>query len=97
MGDSIKVANEDDSAVDDGDSPSEGFLWQYTDLLKYGKEKFEIISKINTSDKYIKITGDVKEEKRANHGYEITLSSFEKLFAAISKYQLFWQELGTYG
>ena len=28
---------------------------------------------------YIKITGDVKEEKRANHGYEITLSSFEIL------------------
>lgn len=26
---------------------------------------------------YIKITGDVKEEKRANHGYEITLSSLK--------------------
>lgn len=51
LGDSIKVANEDDSAIDDGASPSEGFLWQYTDILKYGKDKFEIISNINTSDK----------------------------------------------
>lgn len=59
MGDSIKVANEDDSAVDDGASPSEGFLWQYTDLLKYGKDKFEIISNINTSDKYNGITDDL--------------------------------------
>ena len=59
MGDSIKVANEDDSAVDDGASPSEGFLWQYTDLLKYGKDKFEIISNINTSDKYNRITDDL--------------------------------------
>lgn len=59
MGDSIKVANEDDSAVDDGASPSEGFQWQYTDLLKYGEDKFEIISNINTSDKYIKITDDL--------------------------------------
>ena len=31
---------------------------------------------------YIKITGDVKEEKRANHGYEITISSFEILQAS---------------
>lgn len=59
MGDSIKVANEDDSAADDGSSPSEGFLWQYTDLLKYGKDKFEIISNINTCDKYIRITDDL--------------------------------------
>lgn len=59
MGDSIKVANEDDSAVDDGASPSEGFLWQYTDILKYGKDKFEIISNINTSDKHIKISDEL--------------------------------------
>lgn len=59
LGDSIKVANEDDSAIDDGPSPSEGFLWQYTDLLKYGKDKFEIISNIITSDKYIRITDDL--------------------------------------
>lgn len=59
LGDSIRVANEDDSAIDDGSSPSEGFLWQYTDILKYGKNKFEIISNINTSDKYIKISDDL--------------------------------------
>lgn len=55
MEDSLRVANEDDSAIDDGTPISEGFLWQYTDLLKYGKDKFEIISNINTNDKYIKI------------------------------------------
>lgn len=54
--DTLRVANEDDSAIDDGTSISEGFLWQYTDLLKYGKDKFEIISNINTNDKYIKIS-----------------------------------------
>ena len=59
LGDSIKVANEDDSAIDDEVSPSEGFLWQYTDILNYGKDKFEIISNINTSDKYIKISDDL--------------------------------------
>ena len=37
---------------------------------------------------YIKITGDVKEEKRANHGYEITLSSFEILSKPAEEYPL---------
>ena len=37
---------------------------------------------------YIKITGDVKEEKRANHGYEITLSSFEILSKPAAEYPL---------
>ncbi len=36
---------------------------------------------------YIKITGDVKEEKRANHGYEITLSSFEILSIPSSRFK----------
>lgn len=37
---------------------------------------------------YIKITGDVKEEKRANHGYEITISSFEILSKPAEEYPL---------
>jgi nondiscriminating aspartyl-tRNA synthetase len=37
---------------------------------------------------YIKITGDVKEEKRANYGYEITLSSFEILSKPKEEYPL---------
>lgn len=37
-GECAKVASEDDSAADDEiKTSSEGFLWQYSDLLKYGK------------------------------------------------------------
>ena len=57
VGDSIKVASEDDSAADDEQSlGKEGFLWQYTDLLKYGSDKPEIISKICVDSRYIKTT-----------------------------------------
>lgn len=37
---------------------------------------------------YIKITGDVKKEERANYGYEITLSSFEILSKPAEEYPL---------
>lgn len=37
---------------------------------------------------YIKLTGEVKEEKRANYGYEITLSSFEILSKPAEEYPL---------
>ena len=54
-GECAKVASEDDSAADDETkTSSEGFLWQYSDLLKYGKNKLEILSKICTDERYIK-------------------------------------------
>ena len=54
-GECAKVASEDDSASDDEiETSSEGFLWQYSDLLKYGKNKLEILSKICTDERYIK-------------------------------------------
>lgn len=54
-GECAKVASEDDSAADDeSKTSSEGFLWQYSDLLKYGKSKLEILSKICTDERYIK-------------------------------------------
>lgn len=54
-GECAKVASEDDSAADEEAEPStEGFLWQYSDLLNYGKSKFEILSKISTDGRYIK-------------------------------------------
>ena len=37
---------------------------------------------------YITVTGDVKTEKRANYGYEITLSSFEILSKPAEEYPL---------
>lgn len=37
---------------------------------------------------YVKITGDVKKEERANYGYEITLSSFEILSKPAEEYPL---------
>ena len=54
-GEYTKVASEDDSAADEESEPSaEGFLWQYTDLLNYGNNKLEILSKISTDERYIK-------------------------------------------
>lgn len=54
-GECAKVASEDDSAADEEAEPStEGFLWQYSDLLNYGKSKLEILSKISTDGRYIK-------------------------------------------
>lgn len=54
-GEYTKVASEDDSATDEESEPStEGFLWQYTDLLNYGNNKLEILSKISTDERYIK-------------------------------------------
>lgn len=37
---------------------------------------------------YVKVTGSVNEEKRANYGYEITLSSFEILSKPAEEYPL---------
>lgn len=55
VGEYTKVASEDDSAADEEAEPSaEGFLWQYTDLLNYGNNKLEILSKISTDERYIK-------------------------------------------
>lgn len=53
-----RVANEDDSAADDENqqNESEGFLWQYSELLHYGKNKLEILSKIATDDRYLRLT-----------------------------------------
>ncbi len=54
-GECAKVASEDDSAADDeAESSTEGFLWQYSDLLNYGNNKLEILSKISTDERYIK-------------------------------------------
>lgn len=57
-GECTKVASEDDSAADEESEPSvvEGFLWQYSDLLNYGNNKMEILSKISTDERYIKTT-----------------------------------------
>lgn len=57
-GECTKVASEDDSATDEESEPSvvEGFLWQYSDLLNYGNNKMEILSKISTDERYIKTT-----------------------------------------
>lgn len=57
-GASARVANEDDSAADDENqqNESEGFLWQYSELLHYGKSKLEILSKIATDDRYLRLT-----------------------------------------
>lgn len=57
-GASARVANEDDSAADDENQPNEaeGFLWQYSELLHYGKNKLEILSKIATDDRYLRLT-----------------------------------------
>lgn len=56
-GECTKVASEDDSAADEETGASaEGFLWQYSDLLNYGKSKLEILSKISTDERYIKTT-----------------------------------------
>ena len=46
------VAMEDDSAKDegieaDGHTLTEGFLWQYTALIHYGKTREKIIAKIS--------------------------------------------------
>ena len=57
-GECTKVASGDDSAADEESEPSvvEGFLWQYSDLLNYGNNKMEILSKISTDERYIKTT-----------------------------------------
>ena len=57
-GASARVANEDDSAEDEAVQPNEieGFLWQYTDLLNYGNNKLEILSKLGSDDRYTKLT-----------------------------------------
>lgn len=55
-----RVANEDDSALDDTPPNGiEGFLWQYSELLKYGSNKYEIISKICTDDRYTVLTDEL--------------------------------------
>ena len=50
-GDDEKYASEDDSKEDDnknesGENLTGGISWQYTELLKYGKTKAEIVSEI---------------------------------------------------
>ena len=58
IGVSNRVANEDDSAADEGNqsNETEGFLWQYSELLGYGHNKLEILSKIAVDDRYIQLT-----------------------------------------
>ena len=61
IGLSNRVANEDDSAADEGNqsNETEGFLWQYSELLNYGNNKLEILSKIAIDDRYIQLTDAV--------------------------------------
>ncbi len=54
-----RVAKEDDSALDEENTSTEGILWQYTELLKYGKTKMDILSKVQADDRYIQFADDV--------------------------------------
>ena len=54
-----RVATEDDSALDEENTSTDGILWQYTELLKYGKTKMDILSKVQTDDRYIQLADDV--------------------------------------
>lgn len=62
-----KVAHEDDSAFDESDGDdkqngSEGFLWQYSALLKYGNTKELIASKICRDDRYLPMNDEFFEQ-----------------------------------
>lgn len=62
-----KVAHEDDSALDESDgndkqNVSEGFLWQYSALLKYGNTKKLIASKICRDDRYLPMNDEFFEQ-----------------------------------
>lgn len=56
---SEKVASEDDSADDDVVQNPTGILWRFSEILKYGKTKVSVVSKIGRDDKYIELTDSI--------------------------------------
>lgn len=63
-GDVGAVAMEDDSVKDEGieaddHTSTEGFLWQYTALIHYGRTKEKIIAKISHDDRYIEMEDEL--------------------------------------
>lgn len=51
-----QVANEDDSAFDDGVQKTTAMLWKFTEVLQYGRTVSSIISKISKDAKYVELT-----------------------------------------
>lgn len=52
-------ASEDDSASDDGRVVGETIFWRYTELLKLGKTKNEIVNALSRSDFYVSINDNL--------------------------------------
>lgn len=56
---SEKVASEDDSAADDAIQNPSGILWRFSEILKNGKTKASVVSKISRDEKYIELTDSI--------------------------------------
>lgn len=56
---SERVANEDDSATDDGVQNVTGFLWRFSELLQYGRTKVSVVREISRNEMYIELTDSI--------------------------------------